>query len=112
MDPIKEIRLGNGQILVSVTGYGGEDDFYLMYGIIQTLLEPEHITYGVDSMCVDGSFRKDGLLVRMSSECITDCCCFHYDPAAMTDPDAAKVRGWIDAIVAELHRQKPLCPQK
>ncbi len=29
---------------------------------------PAPPTYGVDSMGIDGSFRKDGLLVRMSSE--------------------------------------------
>ncbi len=108
MEPIREIKLNNGQILVSVTGYGGEEDFYLMYQVIQDLLSPEHITYGVDSMCVDGSFRRDGLLVRMSSECITDCCCLHYDPASMSEEDAGKVKGWIDAIVAELHRRKPV----
>ena len=103
----KEIQLNNGQILVSVTGYSGEEDFYLMYNIIKELLAPEHATYGVDSMCVDGSFRKDGILVRMSSECITDFCCFHYDPAAMTEEEAAKVKGWIEQIVAELHARRP-----
>ena len=107
MDAIQEIKLNNGQVLVSITGYGGEDDFYAMYHIIEELLQPEHITYGVDSMCVDGSFRKDGLLVRMSSECVTDCCCFHYDPTAMSQEDVAKVRGWIDAVVAELHARRP-----
>ena len=103
----QEIQLKNGQVLVSVTGYAGEDDFYLMYGIMQELLSPEHATYGVDSMCVDGSFRQDGLLVRMSSECVTDCCCFHYDSTAMSPEDAAKVRGWIEQIAAELHARSP-----
>ena len=108
MELTQEIKLNNGQVLVSITGYGGEDDFYLMYEIIQSLLAPEHITYGVDSMCVDGSFRKDGLLVRMSSECVTDCCCFHYDPAAMSPQEAEKVRSWISAVVAQLHERKPV----
>ena len=108
MELIREIKLNNGQVLVSINGYSGEDDFYLMYQVIQDLLSPEHITYGVDSMCVDGSFRRDGLLVRMSSECITDCCCFHYDPKTMSEEEVAKVQGWIDAIVAELHQRKPL----
>lgn len=103
----RDIPLKNGQVLVSVTGYGGEDDFYAMYRVIQDLYAPEHITYGVDSMCVDGSFRKDGLLIRMSSECITDCCCFHYDPASMSESDVAKVRAWIDAIVTELRVRLP-----
>jgi hypothetical protein len=103
----KEIQLKNGQVLVSITGYSGEEDFYLMYNIIKELLEPEHATFGVDSMCVDGSFRKDGILVRMSSECITDCCCLHYDPTTLTEEQVEKIKGWIDQIVAELHVRAP-----
>ena len=103
----QEIQLKNGSVLVSINGYSGESDFYAMYDIIKELLAPEHATYGVDSMCVDGSFRKDGLLVRMSSECVTDCCCFHYDSPAMSPEDAAKVRGWIEQIAAELHARSP-----
>lgn len=103
----QEIKLKNGSVLLSVTGYQGESDFYTMYHIIEDLLQPEHITYGVDSMCVDGSFRKDGLLVRMSSECVTDCCCFHYEAAKLSPEDDAKIRGWIDQIVSELHRRLP-----
>ncbi len=60
MMTIQEMQLKNGSVLVSITGYCGETDFYAMYDIIKELLAPEHITYGVDSMCVDGSFRKDG----------------------------------------------------
>ena len=104
---LKEIQLKNGSVLVSITGYSGESDFYAMYDIIGELLQPEHATYGVDSMCVDGSFRKDGLLVRMSSECVTDCYCFHYDAKSMAPEDVEKVKGWIDAVVAELHQRLP-----
>ena len=103
----KEIKLKNGSVLVAVTGYSGETDFYAMYDIIKELLTPEHITYGVDSMCVDGSFRKDGLLVRMSSECVTDDCCFHYDEKNMTPEDVETIKGWIQSIVSELHRRFP-----
>lgn len=103
----QEIQLKNGSVLVAITGYSGETDFYTMYDIIKELLAPEHITYGVDSMCVDGSFRKDGLLVRMSSECVTDDCCFHYDAKHMSPEDVEKVKGWIQEIVAELHRRAP-----
>ena len=104
---LKEMQLKNGSVLVSITGYCGETDFYAMYDIIKELLAPEHITYGVDSMCVDGSFRKDGILVRMSSECVTDCCCFHYDAANMGPEEIEKVKAWISQIVAELHRRFP-----
>lgn len=103
----QEIKLRNGSVLVAVTGYSGEEDFYAMYAVIQELLQPEHITYGVDSMCVDGSFRKGGILVRMSSECVTDDCCFHYDEASMDPEDVESVKGWIEAIVTELHKRLP-----
>ncbi len=104
---LKEMQLKNGTVLVSVTGYSGESDFYTMYDVIQEVLHPEEATYGVDSMCVDGSFRKDGLLVRMSSECVTDCCCFHYNPKDMTAGDVDKIKGWIQTIAEELHRRLP-----
>lgn len=104
---LEEMQLKNGSVLVSIDGYSGESDFYAMYDIIGELLQPEHATYGVDSMCVDGSFRKDGILVRMSSECVTDCCCFHYDAKNMALEDVEKVKGWIGQIVAELHNRLP-----
>lgn len=103
----KEIALKNGSVMVSITGYSGETDFYAMYDIIKEILEPEHATYGVDSMCVDGSFRKNGILVRMSSECVTDCCCFHYDAKNMTEEEITSVKGWIDQIVEEMHKRMP-----
>lgn len=103
----QEIKLRNGDVLVSVNGYSGEDDFYAMYDIIKELLAPEHATYGVDSMCVDGSFRKDGILVRMSSECVTDDCCFHYSPDTMTGEEVEKVNAWIEMIVTALHEKLP-----
>ena len=103
----QEIQLKNGSVLVSINGYSGESDFYAMYDIIKELLSPEHATYGVDSMCVDGSFRKDGILVRMSSECVTDDCCVHDDPTALTPEQVETVKGWINEIVAELHKRLP-----
>lgn len=103
----QEIKLRNGDVLVSINGYSGEDDFYAMYDIIKELIEPEHITYGVDSMCVDGSFRKNGILVRMSSECVTDDCCFHYEESKMDGETVALIKEWIGMIVTELHNRLP-----
>lgn len=103
----QEIALKNGSVMVAITGYSGEDDFYAMYDIIKELLQPEHATYGVDSMCVDGSFRKNGILVRMSSECVTDDCCFHYDAANMKEEEISQVKAWIQQIVTELHHRLP-----
>lgn len=103
----QEINLKNGSVMVAITGYSGEEDFYAMYDIIKELLQPEHATYGVDSMCVDGSFRKNGILVRMSSECVTDDCCLHYDAANMPQEDVDQVKQWIDMIVSEMHKRMP-----
>ena len=104
---LQEIKLANGSILASITGYGGEEDFYVLHDTIEELLSPDNITYGVDSMGVSGSFRKDGIFVRISSECITDCCCFHYDAGSMAPEEIETVKGWINQIVAELHKKLP-----
>ncbi len=101
-DWAEEIPLKNGSVLLSLNGYSGEEDFYRLFDLVKELLVPEEASFGVDSMCVDGSFRKDGLLVRMSSECVTDCCCFHYDAAAMTSEEVGLVRGWLEQIIGEL----------
>lgn len=101
------IELKNGSVLVSVLDYLGDEDFYAMYDIILELLHPDSPTYGVDSMGIDGSFKKDGLLVRMSSESAYDQCCFVYDPEKMTSSEIQKVQSWITTVVAELRVRRP-----
>ena len=44
----QEMKLKNGSVLVAVTGYSGESDFYTMYDIIQELLQPD--TWTVPSL--------------------------------------------------------------
>ena len=100
-------KLKNGSVLVSLLGYLGDEDFYAMYDIILELLKPDSPTYGVDSMGIDGSFKKDGLLVRMSSESAYDQCCLVYDPTSMSPEEEQKVMGWIDQIVDALHERRP-----
>lgn len=104
---IEQIPLKNGSILVSLPGYLGDEDFYAMYDIILDVLHPDSPTYGVDSMGIDGSFKKDGLLVRMGSESAYDQCCFVYDPQKMTEDEIKKVLGWIEQVVTELHKRRP-----
>ena len=104
---LEEYKLRNGSILVSILDYLGDEDFYAMYDIILELLKPDTPTYGVDSMGIDGSFKKDGLLVRMSSESAYDQCCFVYDPTNMSDEEVEKVKGWIHAVVSELRIRRP-----
>ena len=103
----EEYTLRNGSILISILNYLGDEDFYAMYNIILEVLQPDSPTYGVDSMGIDGSFKKDGLLVRMSSESAYDHCCFVYDPAKMTPEEIEKVRAWIEQVVSELHQRRP-----
>ena len=99
--------LRNGSVLVSILDYLGDEDFYAMYDIILEKLTPDSPTYGVDSMGIDGSFKKDGLLVRMSSESAYDQCCFVYDPTAMSQEEVDKVKGWIDLVVSTLRERRP-----
>ena len=96
----------NGSVLVAVNGYEGEEDFYLMHNIIKELLTPEDEGYSVDSMCVGGYLRKDGLLIRTSSESPYDCCSFFYNPTKMQPDEVEKVKGWIEAVINELHNRK------
>ncbi len=104
---LEEYQLKNGSVLVSIPDYLGDEDFYAMYKIILEVLEPDSPTYGVDSMGIDGSFKKDGLLVRMSSESAYDQLCFVYDPTKMTDEEVEKIKGWINLVVSELRRRYP-----
>lgn len=103
----EKYTMKNGSVLVNVLDYSGDDDFYAMYDVIVDVLSPDSPTYGVDSMCIDGSFRKDGLLIRMSSDSAYDQCCFVYDPTKMTEEEVSKVDGWIDQVVTELRRRRP-----
>ena len=100
-------ELRNGTILVSILDYLGDDDFYAMYDIILEVLNPDAPRFGVDSMGIDGSFEKDGLLVRMSSESAYDQCCFVYDPTTMSDEDVEKIKQWIDLVVGTLRQRRP-----
>ena len=103
----EEIALKNGSVLVSILDYLGDEDFYAMYNIILELLHPDSPTYGVDSMGIDGSFKKDGILIRMSSESAYDQCCFVYNPNDLTPEEIAKVQGWLTDVVAELRKRRP-----
>ena len=103
MEKTTSHELKNGNILVTVNGYSGEEDFYRMYDIIKETLTPEAIKYGVDSMCVDGSFIKDGITVRMSSESAFDDMCFLYDAKKLTGEDIRKVENWIETIVDKVN---------
>lgn len=94
----------NGSILITINGYEGEEDFYLMRNIINELLAPEEEGYSVDSMCVGGYLRKDGLLIRTSSESPYDCCSFFYDPTKMEADEVEKVKSWINIVINELHK--------
>lgn len=102
-----EYTMKNGSVLVAVNGYDGEEDFYAMHDLINQLLQPEDSGYSVDSMCVGGYLKKDGILVRTSSESPYDCCSFFYNPTKMTPDEAAKVRSWIDTVVEKLHEVRP-----
>ena len=106
MKQTSEHILKDGSVLVTANGFFGEDDFYAMYDLIKEIVSPDHITFGVDSMCVDGSFRKGDLLVRISSESAYDYACFLYDPAPLSETDLDQIKGWIEQIVSRLNETR------
>lgn len=92
--------------LVIVNGYYGESDFYLLHDVIKEIIQPDDSGYSVDSMCIGGYVKKDGILLNTSSESPYDYCSFWYEPAKMSEEDVKRVEGWIDAVVKELHKRK------
>ena len=94
MELFDEYKMKNGCILVNLNGCSGEEDFYLMNQIIEELLKPEDSGYSVDSMCVGGYLKKDGILIRTSSESPYDGCSFYYDPAPLSEAEIQKVKDW------------------
>lgn len=94
--------LPNGQTMTEIAGYGGDADFYMVYGLVEELIRPDTQRTTIDSLCVGGSFRKDGISVRMSSEGITENFSFVYDTRAMSGAEAEKLRSWLASVAAAL----------
>ena len=94
--------LKNGSVLVELEGLGGESDFYSVFERMNEVIKPDFSRDSVDSLCVMGTFRKDGISVRMSSEGINEWVSFQYDAAALSDEDNTKVTGWLEALAAAL----------
>lgn len=95
-----------GNVLVTVNGYFGEEDFYLMHKIICDELNPDDAGYSVDSMCIGGYMKKDGILLKTSSECPYDTCCFFYEKDKLSEEEAQKVESWIYTVVSKMHELK------
>ena len=102
-----EYTMSTGAVLTVVCGYTGEEDFYFMHKLADELIAPDESGFSVDSMCVGGYIRKDGLLLRTSSESPYDDMSFFYDPTKMSEEEVTKVKGWIDQIVDTLHERRP-----
>lgn len=102
MAQIKEHELANGQIMAEIIGYGGDADFYTVYDLVEKLIQPEAQRTTIDSLCVGGSFRRDGISVRMSSEGITENFSFVFSAAGLAPQELEKLRGWLGAVAAAL----------
>ncbi len=87
--------LPNGRIMTEFLRFGGEEDFYRAYALLSRVLRPEDSKYSVDSLCVSGSFKKDGLTVRMSSEGLSEHLSFVFGGAGWTAEDTEKAAGWL-----------------
>lgn len=95
-----------GNVLVTVNGFYGEEDFYLMHRAALEVLSPDNAGYSVDSMCIGGYLEKDGILLRTSSECPYDTCCFFYNADALDAQQLSSVKTWIEQIVGKMHKMK------
>ena len=102
--------LKHGDVLVSLLGYCGEEDFYTLHQVMLDILQPEDAGYSVDAMCVGGYVRKDGILLRTSSESPYDTCSIVYAAAKLTQEETDTVKGWIKEIVRTLRERKPPVP--
>ena len=96
-------RMKRGNVLVTVNGFFGEEDFYVLHRTAVEVLDPEDSGYSVDSMCIGGFLKKDGILLRTSSECPYDTCCFFYNEEDLDEKSREKVISWIENIVDRLH---------
>ncbi len=94
--------LPNGQTMTEIEGYGGDTDFYTVYELVEKLVRPDTQRTTIDSLCIGGSFRKDGITVRMSSEGITDNFSFVYDTRGISGKDEEKLRSWLEAVASAL----------
>lgn len=94
--------LPGGQTMTEIDGYGGDADFYTVYELVERLIQPEAQRTTIDSLCVGGSFRRDGITVRMSSEGITDNFSFVYDARGLSGAETEKLRSWLGAVAGAL----------
>lgn len=101
-----EYKMAKGLILITADGYLGDEDFYMIQDVIKEVLQPESITYGVDSLGATGSFIKDGLVIRMSSESPFDACCFDFKETDFTPEEREKIDVWLEEIMTEVHKRK------
>ncbi|MBP1737416.1 MAG: hypothetical protein H6Q60_1297 [Oscillospiraceae bacterium] len=108
LSPVKSC-LDNGMVMLGFPGYASYDDFMIIYDIIGRILTPDTISYSVDSLCIMGNFRKDGILVRISDEGITEneCVFLFYSKNDLTEADCETVDQWARLIFDELRRTAP-----
>ena len=92
--------------LITLDRYVGEEAFYKMHDAFNQLLSPEDSGYSVDSMCIGGFLKKDGILLRTSSECPYDTCCFFYNEDELNEQGKEKVMSWIEQIVDRLQADR------
>lgn len=102
---IKETVMENGSILVELEGYGGDADFFRIFDLVNSVLEPETSRTSIDSLCAMGTFRKDGIPVRMSSEGLTENVSFIYDASELDRAQLAKVRSWFKLLEIALRER-------
>lgn len=91
-------ELDSGFNMIEFHGYTSYEDFMLIYDKIKQIIEPDEMSYSVDSLCIMGSIRKDGILMRMSNEGISEYVSIFYNKNAVVDADRDKIENWAEQI--------------
>lgn len=99
---LRETELDNDSVLIEFCGYSGYTDFMMILEKFKQLIKPDIIDYAVDSLCIMGSFRKDGILASMSSEGISDYVALVYKRNTLTDEEIEKLKSWVQIVDSEL----------
>jgi hypothetical protein len=107
--PIKKSCLDNGLVMLGFPGYRSYEEFMTIYDIIGRVIAPDSMSYSVDSLCIMGNFRKDGILIKMSDEGITEneSIFFFYNRNDLTEADSDKIEAWALQVAQELQRVAP-----
>ena len=102
MAAFEKIAQKNGTVLVPLYSFEeGEESFEKLHAALLKIIEPDDAGYSVDSLCIGGYLKKDGILLKTSSTCPYDCCCLVYQPNELTKDQTQMLEGWIAQLTSD-----------